>query len=43
MRRDNIRKGFGDFWELKGGLTRCAMAGIPRFDRETWRGDGSGA
>ena len=32
--RGNKRKGFGDFWEAKGGLTRCAREGFgwnPRF------------
>ena len=38
LRRDNIPKGFGDFWELKRGLTRRAMAGIRRFERDTWMG-----
>jgi len=23
LRRDKKRKGFGDFWEAKRGLTRC--------------------
>src|SRR5450755_1879542 len=27
MRRDKTRKGFGDFWKVKRGLTRCARAG----------------
>ena len=38
VRKHDIRKGFGDFWERKGGLTWCAMGEIPGFDRETWMG-----
>src|SRR5271167_734945 len=38
VRKENIRKGFGDFWELKGGLTWCARGEIPGFDRERWMG-----
>jgi hypothetical protein len=34
MGKDNIRKGFGDFWRLKRGLTPCAILNGGVFDRE---------
>jgi hypothetical protein len=35
MGKDNLRKGFGDFWRLKRGLTPCAILNGRVFDRET--------